>query len=85
MLLLPQIIIIMKMYLLKLVLKMLFFLVAFVLFLFVTVLMIQQENYEAAMLSMLLFTITAILFGHYKEKWIDIELAEDKELELAEE
>lgn len=85
MLLLPQIIIIMKVYLLKLVLKMLFFLVAFVAFIFLAILMTQKENYEAAMMSMLLFTICAIMFGHYKEKWIEIELVEDKEPELAEE
>lgn len=76
--LLPQIIIIMKVYLLKLVLKMLFFLVAFVLFIFVCIYMIQHENYEAAVLSMLLFTGSAIMFGHYKDEWINVKLSVDE-------
>ena len=76
--LLPQIIIIMKVYLLKLVLKMLFFLVAFILFIFVCIYMIQHENYEAAMLSLLLFTTSAILFGHYKDEWTNVKLGVDE-------
>ena len=66
-------------------LKMLFFLAAFVFFIFITMLMIQQENYEAALLSMLLFTIAGVMFGHYKDKWMNIKLVEDEEPELAEE
>lgn len=82
--LLPQIIIIMKVYLLKLVLKMLFFLVAFILFIFVCMCMIQQENYEAAMLSMLLFVIAAMMFGHYKDEWISVKLGDEQETEVIE-
>lgn len=82
--LLPQIIIIVKVYLLKLVLKMLFFLVAFVLFIFVCIYMIQHENYDAAFLSMLLFTIAAMMFGHYKQEWIDVKLGDEQETEAIE-
>lgn len=69
----------MKLHLLKLVLKMLFFLVMFIMFVFVCLVMVQRENYEASFLSMLLFVLSAVMFSHYKEQWISIRLVEDEE------
>ena len=46
--------------------------------------MIQQENYEAAMLSMLLFVIAAMMFGHYKDEWISVKLGDEQETEAIE-
>lgn len=77
--LLLQIIIIMKLHLLKLVLKMVFFLVMFIMFVFVCLLMIQRENYEASFLFMLLFILSAMMFSHYKEQWTGIRLVEDEQ------
>lgn len=69
----------MKLHLLKLMLKMLFFLVMFILFVFICLVMVQRENYEASFLSMLLFVLSAMMFGHYKEQWISIRLVEDEQ------
>lgn len=75
----------MKLHLLKLTLKMLFFLLMFVFFVFLCLLMVQHENYEASFLSMLLFIISAMMYSHYQEQWRAIKLVEDEDVETVEE
>lgn len=69
----------MKKIILMLVLKMVITIVLFLFFLWLCILMIQQANYEAALLSMFLFLIAAIAFSVYKEQYIALEDDEDED------
>lgn len=69
----------MKKTILLLVLKMVVSITIFLFFIWLSLIMIQKENYEAAFLSMLLMLVGAISFSIYKEQYIALEDDEDEE------
>lgn len=69
----------MKKLVLLLAMKMMVTIIIFLFFLWLCILMIQKANYEAALLSMLLFLIAAIAFSVYKEQYVALEDDEDED------
>ena len=57
-----------------LVLLMVLWAILFLVFVFITLLMAQKNNFEASLLSMLLFVACGMMFGHFKDKWVKLDV-----------
>lgn len=60
---------------------MVFYIVAFIVFFWLVIVKANEGNYDAALLSMLLMTISGIMFGHWKQEYIYIGKEDDKQID----